>query len=216
MCSFSGVAALGLRRCTGFLVTSWGCSPSWCTGFSSQWPLLLQSVGSRLHRLQQLWYMHLSCSSIWDLPRPGSNQWPCTGKQILWLSHKGSPSKCVLETSLENTINYTCLYKAVPGEERLTHLANLKFESIQWWNHPQKTGITGTLCGDEPTIFWRKEKRGGWNLNQNRLRILSPIKPVCLRANRFISSFRVCSKRKPVEWLSDSQSLQMISKSLIN
>ena len=27
----------------------------WCTGFSSQWLLLLQSMDSRAHRLQQLW-----------------------------------------------------------------------------------------------------------------------------------------------------------------
>ena len=60
------------------------------------------------------------------------------------------------------TVNYTCLYKAVPEEEGLTHLANLKFESIHWWNHPQKAG----LCSGEPTVFWRKEKKNkGWHFN---------------------------------------------------
>ena len=45
------LAALGLRCCAwafSLVAASGGCSSLWCTGFSLQWLLLLQSTGSRL------------------------------------------------------------------------------------------------------------------------------------------------------------------------
>ena len=50
------IAVCGLS----LVAVSGGYSSLWCVGISSWWPLLLQSVGSRLHRLQQLWCIHLA------------------------------------------------------------------------------------------------------------------------------------------------------------
>ena len=40
-------------------------------GFSLPWLLLLQSMGSVVHRLQQLWLTSLVILSMWDPPGPG-------------------------------------------------------------------------------------------------------------------------------------------------
>ena len=91
---------------TGFLLVaaSRGYSSLWCTGFSLQWLLLLQSTGSRRAGFSSCgsWALELRLSSfgarawllrsMWDLPGPGMN--PCP---LHWqadsqpLCHQGSP-----------------------------------------------------------------------------------------------------------------------------
>ena len=50
------LAVPGPFCCAGFSVVavSGACSALWCTGFSSQWVLLLRSAGSRVCRLREL------------------------------------------------------------------------------------------------------------------------------------------------------------------
>ena len=42
-----------------------------CRDFSLWWPLWLQTMGSEMHRLQQLWLTRLVAPQKWGLPKPG-------------------------------------------------------------------------------------------------------------------------------------------------
>lgn len=55
------MAALGLHCGTQAFSScgEWGYCSSWGTGFSLQWLLLLQNIGSRARGLQWLWHMGL-------------------------------------------------------------------------------------------------------------------------------------------------------------
>ena len=64
---FLFLSMLGLCCCEGFFPL-WRVEVThqmWCTGLSLQWLLLLQSRGSRVHGLQQLWHM----GSVVEAPR---------------------------------------------------------------------------------------------------------------------------------------------------
>ena len=78
----------------------------WGEGFSLQWLLLLQSMGSSVcgpHYLkildsraqaQSLWHMGSAAPLLWDPPRPGIEFIPpALAGKFLPLSHQGSPKE---------------------------------------------------------------------------------------------------------------------------
>ena len=114
-----------------------------CAGFSSQWLLLLQSTGSRVHKVQQLWHLgsvvvahRLSCPTLCGIfPTQGSNLCPlCWQVGSLPLSHQ--------LIQLLSQVFFLYLFILVCLEKEMATLSGILAWEIPW---------TGELSG-LPTV----------------------------------------------------------------